>query len=55
MEFARFLGFVPLAFKEFRTAISGITVLGVITSNCTVRGNLIDLVEVTSVLTAGFF
>ena len=55
MELARFLGFVSLAFKEFKTAISGVTVLGVITINCTVRGDLIDPVEVTSVLTTGFF
>jgi hypothetical protein len=74
MELTRFLGLVPLAFKEFRTAISpavaasdapepgggatcssGVTVLGVITSNCSVRRDLIDPVEVTSVLTAGLF
>lgn len=73
-EIARFLGFLPLAYMDFRCDVSlavtasdaseyggGVTVstslspAGVVASQCAVRGDIVEPVDITSVLTIGIF
>jgi hypothetical protein len=73
-EVARFIGFIPLAYMDFRcqislmvsasdasesggggTASEGVTDWGAVASSCPIRGDLIEPLEITGVLTIWLF